>query len=492
MDKKILQLIWMLTLTVSSYAQGPNGTLKYYKLANGLSGEELKTAMYYIIRDPGIVGYSGLKAKYMETDVRDDGFIRDWYSNATAYEPGSDFGSSVKVETDGYNREHLMPQSWYFKTGVMVSDIMQVVPTDAYINSRRNDLPFGEVVNDSNRVKTSLNGYSKWGAPREDLGVPSTVTRVFEPNDTIKGDIARIYFYMSTCYQDSILNWTGNNANEVLGGTTYRPILDWEMDVMMRWSKIDPVDSVEIQRNEAVYGVQHNRNPFVDYPGLEDYVWGDKVEEPFSYDFYEGVQQDPDNIDFDGPEDELITEDTLSLNNTFFYTTWDGSRPTGNDEPIQIIGKKNNISVVYAKGDKGWNMWCNGNEIRLYKYNTLTIRSFGDYVFKEITFTGKKSVNTKILYASTGTMNEFQWTGNDSDVVFYPDTENGHIKLYSVYVKLGDKDTFPTGIEYVAEEYDMEPIAIYSLDGRQQNTLQPGLNIVHMKDGTVRKVLVRR
>ena len=491
MGKRILQLIGMLILTASSYAQGPNRTLKYYKYADGLTGEELKTAMFYIIRDPGVLGYSGLKVKYMETDVRADGFLRDWYSNATEYVPGSDFGTSIRKETDGYNREHLMPQSWYFKTGPMVSDIMQVVPTDWYINSRRNDLPFGEVVEDENRVKTSLNGYSKWGAPREDLDVPATVTTVFEPNDEVKGDIARIYFYMATCYQDSILEWTGNNANEVLGGTTYRPILDWEMDVMMRWSKLDPVDEVERYRNEAVYRVQYNRNPFVDYPGLEEYVWGEKAEEPFSYDFYEGEQQDPENIDIDDPDDGLITETTIDLNNRFFYTTWDGSRPTGNNEPIRIVGRMGNLSVIYSKGDRGQNMWCNGNEIRLYKHNTLTFRTFGE-VFKEITFTGKKSVNTKVLNASTGTMDEFTWQGNDSDVVFYTDTENGNIRLFTAYVKLGDIDTFPTGIEYVAEENDTAPKAIYSIDGRKLNSLQPGLNIVHMKNGQVRKVLIRQ
>ena len=487
MERKLLTLVWLLLMAVGVYAQGPNGTRKYYKIADGLSGEELKTALFYIIRDPSVVNYSGLKAKYVETDTRDDGYLRDWYSNATQYVPGSNFGSSIKQEGDGYNREHLMPQSWYNKTGLMVSDIIQVVPTDGYLNSRRNDNPFGEVVDDVNRVKTSKNGYSKWGAPKTELYVPSSVTTVFEPNDEVKGDIARIYFYMATCYQDSILCWSGNNVRDVLGGTAYSPILDWEMDVMKRWSQLDPVDERERARNAAAYGVQCNRNPFVDYPGLEDYVWGDKVEEPFSYDFYEGIQQDPENIDDDDEDDEPVQEATIALNNTFFDTTWNGQRPIGNNEPIQIIGRKSNVSVIYAKGSKGLNMYCNSNEIRLYKYNKLTLRARGD-VFKEITFKGSKSVDTKVLYASKGTIDGFKWTGNDSEVEFYTDTENGNIKLYNVTVKLGGEST---AIESLSDEFDNAQQAVYSLDGRRLSGLQHGLNLVRMKNGTVRKVLVK-
>lgn len=452
-----------------------------------MAGEELKTAFYYIIRDPSVMNYSGLKSKYVLTDTRADGYLRDWYSDITNYVPGSDFGSNIKAEGDGYNREHLMPQSWYNKASPMVSDIMQVVPTDGYLNSRRNDLPFGEVVEDVNRVKTSTSGYSKWGAPRTDLNAPSSVTTVFEPNDEVKGDIARIYFYMATCYQDSMVVWTGNNATEVLGGTTYRPILDWEMDVMMRWSKLDPVDDVEKARNDSVYKVQLNRNPFVDYPGLEDYIWGEKSETPFSYDFYEDVQQDPDHIDSDDPNDAPFTQATIALNNSFFITTWNGARPTGQDEPIQIFGKKANVSVVYTKGDSGQNMYCNTKEIRLYKYNTLTMRAYGD-TFAEISFTGTKSADTKVLYSSTGTVNNLKWTGSANNVEFTTDTGNGNIKLTSVYVKM---TSVVTGIENYADDTSTETESIYGIDGVKRNTLQPGLNIVRMKDGTVKKILVR-
>ena len=94
-------------------AQGPNGTRTYYKSTDGKTGAELKTAFHLIIRNPLVVGYGGLKEAYMKTDVRPDGYLRDWYSNASQYEPGSNFSSGQKEEGLGYNREHLLPQSWF-------------------------------------------------------------------------------------------------------------------------------------------------------------------------------------------------------------------------------------------------------------------------------------------------------------------------------------------------------------------------------------------
>lgn len=269
-----------------TFAQGPNNTGNYYQAANGKKGEALKTALFNIIKAHTDIGYSGLKAAYKQTDVRADGYIRDWYSSATQYEPGSNFASSYKEEGDGYNREHSMPQSWFDKASPMRADIVHVFPTDAKINGNRGDNPFGEV-NTNAQYSQSTGGYSKWGSAKPGLGFSGTV---FEPNDEIKGDIARIYFYMTTCYQDKILTWTGGSTSaDVIGGTTYKPLKEWVMTMMLRWSEQDPVDEVERARNAAVYTVQKNRNPFVDYPGLEQYVWGTLTDQSFSYDHYANV-----------------------------------------------------------------------------------------------------------------------------------------------------------------------------------------------------------
>jgi len=494
MKSKSIHLIGLLIVTACAHAQGPDATKEYYKPADGLSGEALKTALFNIIGHPDVVTYAELKEKFKETDTRADGYLHDWYSSATHYLPGSAFGSSVKKEGDGYNREHLIPQSWFNKVSPMESDIFHIVPSDSYINSRRGTLPFGEVIEDINRVKTSENGYSQWGSPKPSLGAPASVTSVFEPNDEVKGDIARIYFYMATCYQDRILNWTGNNSSEVLGGTAYRPIRKWVMDVMLRWSATDPVDDVEKARNDAACHVQGNRNPFVDYPGLEIYVWGHLSEVPFSYDHYEIPPQESypadENSDTDenpDTEKEFAQGMTMRLNRHFFDTSWEGARPGGDAYPTTVTGTKDDVTVSYAMGSSGQNMFCNDSEIRLYKHNTLTFRA-GSSLFTAISFSGSKSSSSKVLYASTGTLDDFTWTGRAHEVVFTTDENKGHIKLSEARVIL---DNPSTGLHESAHDADAEPAVIYSLSGSRLEALRPGFCMVRRSDGAVFKIVAK-
>lgn len=287
MIKKTISIICLLTLALATaWAQAPNNSGTYYQAANGKSGQALKTALYNIIKttEKTVVGYDNLKEAYMKTDVRSDGYLRDWYSNSTHFTPGSNFGT-YSGEGDAYNREHLVPQSWFGDGNPMKSDIHHVVPSDGYVNNRRSNYPLAEV---GTATYTSNNGYSKLGKCKTS-GYTGTV---FEPNDEIKGDIARIYFYMATCYEDKISSWANNaSASYVFDGNTYPGFTDWYLTMLMRWSKEDPVDEVEIARNNVIASTevknQNNRNPFVDYPGLEEYIWGSKKTENFSYDNYD-------------------------------------------------------------------------------------------------------------------------------------------------------------------------------------------------------------
>ena len=285
--KKLLTAVSLLCLSLAiGYAQGPNGSKTYYQDANGKSGAALKTALHNIIKISSASSagwsYDGLKEAYKTTDTRADGYLRDWYSNATNYTPGSAFSGGTSAEGLGYNREHLVPQSWFKEASPMKSDIWHVVPTDAKLNNERGSDPLGEV---GSSYYESKNGYSKWGKARSGLGYTG---QVFEPNDEVKGDIARAYFYMVTCYEDRISNWTSSGSSVyVFDGNKYPGLTDWCLTMMMRWSAIDPVDDIEIARNNVIAEKQ-NRNPFVDYPGLEDYIWGDKKTDAFSYDKYDG------------------------------------------------------------------------------------------------------------------------------------------------------------------------------------------------------------
>ena len=299
MKTRLLLLSFFIACGFAAWAQGPNGSGTYYQNANGKKGAALKTTMGDIIRPHTDIGYGGLWEAYKQTDTRSDGYVRDWYSKTTNYRHITDKAGSYSKEGDCYNREHTVPQSWFNESSPMKADIVHVVPTDGYVNNRRSNYPFAEVANIDYK---SNQGYCKLGSCKSE-GFSGTV---FEPNDEIKGDIARIYFYMATCYYTQCGNWSG-------GIFTSSGMVDWEMNVMKAWSKQDPVDDVEIARNNAVQEVQGNRNPFVDYPGLEDYIWGDMTDVAFSYDNYAGGGQ--------GGETATVAMPTFSPDADTYYNS---------------------------------------------------------------------------------------------------------------------------------------------------------------------------
>ncbi len=484
--RRLLAAAWLTAVTMTAVAQGPNNTGKYYKPAQDKQGQELKTALFEIIRDPSVVSYDALRQAYTRTDVRPDGKLRDFYSSITAYEPGSAMASG-NYEGYNYNREHSVCQSWFGKRSPMVSDIVHVIPTDGYVNSRRNNNPFGEVTDQTAQVKTSEGGYSKWGAPRAGLGAPAEVTTVFEPNDEVKGDIARIYMYMATCYENIATTFTEGTGQYVFNadGTAYQPLQQWVLDMMMRWSKQDPVDSIERARNDSIYLVQQNRNPFVDYPGLEDYVWGDKKETAFSYDYYEGVKQDEN---YDGSDDEqdepFVSGTSLVFNNVFFGVDWTGVHPSG--APKQLKGQMGNVTILYAMGDGGSNMYCNANEIRLYQKNTLTYRVTGDDRFTKIDLSVSKNDNNKAFHPTVGEMDGYSWQGETAEVVFTVDEGKGNVVLKGTTITLKD---IVTGIERIlTPESLMADGFTYNLMGVRVDAtqLQPG---IYIRNG--RKFVVR-
>ena len=339
--RNILIALVLIFATGTAWAQAPNGSGNYYKAANGKKGQALKTAMYNIIHKHTSIGYDGLYEAYKKTDTRSDGYVRDWYSNATNYTHVKDKAGTYKKEGDCYNREHSVPQSWFESYGdanIIKCDIVHVLPTDGYINNRRGNMPLANVGTISD---TSKNGYCKWGR----CSVNGYTGQVFEPNDEIKGDMARIYFYMVTCYENVVAKWSGNaTASNVFNGTGYPAFNKWYLDMLMTWSKQDPVDAVEIARNKAVYEVQNNRNPFVDYPGLEEYVWGSKIDQAFSYDNYDSTTPViPDNPDTpDNPDPTPTTVD-------FVKVTTNGQIKVGNEYIVVCESKSVAMGTLNGK-----------------------------------------------------------------------------------------------------------------------------------------------
>ena len=302
MNRKLFFTAWLLTLAATSWAQGPNNSGEYYKAADGKKGAELKTALCGVIYDRNEGGsldnaYKALWTHFRTTDALSNGKVWDMYSNLREMEFGTDQAGNYKKEGDVYNREHSMPNSWFGgKVMPMYTDLYHMYPTDGYVNSKRSNHPFGETNGESYK---SANNFSKLGKCTFE-GYDGTV---FEPNDEYKGDFARTYFYMVTCYEEKIVDWytnygvngSGETQKAVLAtfdGNKYPGLSEWQLKMLMKWAKNDPVSEKETNRNNAVYDIQNNRNPFIDYPGLEEYIWGDKVDEAFSYDNYSTDIQD--------------------------------------------------------------------------------------------------------------------------------------------------------------------------------------------------------
>ena len=246
-------------------AQIPAG---YYASAENKSGEELRTALYNIIKTHTSVSYNDLWQSFYTTDVRpDNGKVWDMYSDRPGGTPayyftfGSDQCGNYSGEGDCYNREHSVPKSWFGgSVAPMYTDLFHLIPTDGYVNSKRSNLPIGKV---TSATWTSTNG-SKVGTSN----ISGYSGQVFEPIDSFKGDFARIYFYMATCYKDKNL---GIETQSNFTGGDLKP---WAKTLLLQWAAMDPVSQKEIDRNNAVWQIQHNRNPFIDYPELAEKVFG--------------------------------------------------------------------------------------------------------------------------------------------------------------------------------------------------------------------------
>lgn len=291
--RKFLLLWGLLCLVTIVSAQAPAG---YYSAATGKKGSALKTALYGIIAEHTARSYDNLWDDFKQTDKRADGKVWDMYSAVTNYTFGTDQAGNYKTEGDVYNREHSFPKSWFDDAKPMYTDLFHLYPTDGYVNGRRSNYPYGET---SNPTWTSKNGWSRLG-PSSTPGYTGTV---FEPNDEYKGDLARTYFYMATAYEDKIAGWD----SDMLSGNRYPAYASWAITMLLRWAAEDPVSQKEIDRNNAVYGIQKNRNPYIDYPGLEQYVWGDKKTVAFDPDNYQEGGSDNPDIDAEAPEAPVFT-----------------------------------------------------------------------------------------------------------------------------------------------------------------------------------------
>lgn len=242
-------------------AQIPPG---YYDDASGLYGEELRAALQQIINNHQVQTNASLWQHFQSADSKMNGKVWDMYSDNPFGTPAYEFVfitdqcGNYSGEGDCFNREHSFPQSWYGDFAPMSTDLFHVYPTDAWVNAQRGNWPYGTV---NNASWTSSNG-SKRGA----CSFPGFTGTVFEPIDEYKGDFARSYFYMLTRYMNLVSSWD----SPMLDGNSFS---SWANEMLVEWDVLDPVSQKEVDRNNVVYTIQGNRNPYIDRPEFVQYVW---------------------------------------------------------------------------------------------------------------------------------------------------------------------------------------------------------------------------
>jgi endonuclease I len=265
-----LALVITLALSWSLQAQIPAG---YYNSAAGLTGYPLKTALYNIIKDHTVISYNNLYNYYPKTDFKPGNVVWDIYSDVPGGTPAyiyhhtsGDQCGTYNSEGDCYNREHSMPASWFADASPMYSDLFNVIPTDGYVNNRRSNYPYAEV---GTPDWTSTNG-TKLG----DCSFPGWIYTVFEPIDEYKGDVARTMFYMATRYENLIADWKTNpGASCVIAGNSTSVYWPWYINQLIKWHEQDSVSARERARNDSVYKIQDNRNPYIDHPEWVGEIW---------------------------------------------------------------------------------------------------------------------------------------------------------------------------------------------------------------------------
>lgn len=289
MKRFLILFLFSICISIQSfYAQSD-----YYVGVNELSGEALRSQLCTIIsNDYNSIGYSNRREYLCEIDDT-VGYYWDIYSNCRTnnFLICTAFVSSGSTDCAGVNTEHTIPQSFFNENEPMRSDLFHIYPVSAKINGERGNTPYGDAI-------AGLNG--RWEPPL----------------DEYKGDLARTYFYFATRYKNEINGW-GNSYSMFLGNN----LSQWAVTMLLRWHHDDPISQKEIDRNNKIYGIQHNRNPFIDCPCFAEKIWdGNYNEECNCFSDPISTAINTINVDINFSNDIInIISDNQTINNINIY-----------------------------------------------------------------------------------------------------------------------------------------------------------------------------
>ena len=388
----------LLVLLLQFFAIAAFAQHDYFADINGVKGgADMKNALYNIIKEHKRISYGSGEDKtwgafYTTDAVIENGKRRalDMYSNEKRY-----FGNKG-VAVEGMNIEHSVAKSWWGGTNNNAyCDLHHLNPSDQDANSRKSNYPLGELTS-----VTWDNGVTFVGK----ANIDGSSQNAYEPCDEYKGDFARVFMYMFTCYQDLTWEYTWMNYAQ----SAYPTLKPWAVALLLKWHKQDPVSEKEINRNNAVFAIQGNRNPYVDYPQLADYVWGDSVN--YTFKLPTGTE-----VGTGGTGDTGTTTDgwrtCLSENfnsSTMVFTT---AETTGNYPWELSSSYKMAVATSYVSSDKSNNdaeSWLISPSLDFSKDSIAKI-SF-EYVIRYCA-TGKDAEYHKLLISNnyTGSVSDATW-----------------------------------------------------------------------------------
>ena len=392
----------------------------YYADANGLMKAELKNAFHEIIGTADVLDYGGGNGKtwfgFYMTDRMADNEVRDRYS----YQHHT-FNEDKYSAVNGMNIEHSFPKSWWGgETNQAYKDLHHLMPCEKSINVSKSNNGMGKVTN-----ITTNNGCTKVGKGPGALGADIFL---WEPADEWKGDFARAVFYMVTCYQN--LTWEGDRALESLTNSDWPTLQPWAYELYLKWNREDPVDDIEIARNEAVYRIQHNRNPFIDYPSLAEYIWGDSID--FAFD----VAADHSIEGSVTPHPDYATTIVIDV------TTLDWQEDAHATYGFGYAAETNGLKIAYYRNSSISNLVPieQYNQLRMYKGAVLVISGAE---LKGVTIYGLTGYLNPLeidgeSYAFDD-LKQLQWKGDDGEFVAI--AREGQVRFTTLVVSadgLGD------------------------------------------------------
>lgn len=305
--KLTITFIILLLSTISAFSQIPFG---YYADAQGLSGEELKSTLYDIIKGHTAYPYTDVSTDVWDILKETDKDPNNEDNVILVYTGWSVNAAQEWNDGDGWNREHVWSRSHgdFDYNSTPGTDVHHIRPCDPSVNSAKNSrwFDYGTYAYYDNGIYTGC--------------YTSSTDWVWEPRDEVKGDIARMIFYMATRYE-------GFDGEPDLELVDYLPEDNYTSDpiyaklsTLIEWNNIDPVDAWEQNRNDIIYyDYQHNRNPYIDHPEFVELIWANNLEISNNSELKIIVSPNPTSgiIQIDGNNIENIQ--VLNLNGNIFY-----------------------------------------------------------------------------------------------------------------------------------------------------------------------------